>query len=65
MREEISLETVVILDSILGFMDRESKKITETIIWPDIYRKITKYKPFVDFNKVKCVDILKKGFTKP
>jgi len=65
MREEISLETVVILDSILGFMDREGKKITETIIWPDISRKIMKYKPFVDFNKIKCIDIIKKGFTKP
>lgn len=65
MRDEISLETVVILDSILGFMDREGKKITETIIWPDISRKIMKYKPFVDFNKIKCVDIIKKRFTKP
>ena len=65
MREQISLETVVILDSILGFMDREGKKITETIIWPDISRKIMKYKPFVDFNKIKCVDIIKKRFTKP
>ena len=65
MREEISLETVVILDSILGFMKREGSKITETIIWPDISRKITKYKPFVNFNKDKCVSIIKKGFTKP
>ena len=65
MREEVNLETVVILDSILGFMDREGSKITETIIWPDIYRKVMKYKPFVDFNKAKCIDIIKKGFTKP
>ena len=65
MREEVNLETVVILDSILGFMDREGSKITETIIWPDIYRKVMKYKPFVDFNKSKCVDIIKKRFTKP
>ena len=42
MREEIHLETVIILDSIIGFMERESKKITETIIWPDISRKIRK-----------------------
>jgi len=65
MREEINLETVAILDSILWFMDREGSKITETIIWPDIYRKVMKYKPFVDFNKAKCIDIIKKGFTKP
>ena len=55
MQEEILLETVVILDSILGFVERENEKITDTIIWPDIYRKITKYKPFVkvSFNKFK------------
>ena len=63
MREEISLETVVILDSILGFMDREGKKITETIIWPDISRKIRKYSPFVKFDHVKMLNIVKKGFT--
>ena len=45
MQEEILLETVVILDSLLGFVERENKKITDTIIWPDIYRKIMKYKP--------------------
>ena len=50
MQDEILLETIVILDSLTGFMDRENKKITETIIWPDIYRKITKYKPFVKFD---------------
>tara|TARA_B100000902_G_scaffold377998_1_gene410787 strand:- start:319 stop:909 length:591 start_codon:yes stop_codon:yes gene_type:complete len=63
MQDEIHLETVVIVDSITGFMDRESKKISETIIWPDIYRKITKYKPFVKFNKDRCISVLKKSFT--
>ena len=63
MREEINLETVAILDSILGFMDREGSKITETIIWPDISRKIKKYSPFVKFDYVKCLSIVKKGFT--
>ena len=64
LQDEIHLETVVILDSITGFIDRENKKISETIIWPDIFRKITKYKPFVKFDKTKCVNILKKTFTK-
>ena len=63
LQDEIHLETVVILDSITGFIDRENKKISETIIWPDIFRKITKYKPFVKFDKTKCVNILKKTFT--
>ena len=63
MREEVLIETVIILDAILGFMERESKKITETIIWPDISRKIKKYSPFVKFDYVKCLSIVKKGFT--
>ena len=63
MQDEILLETIVILDSLTGFMDRENKKITETIIWPDIYRKITKYKPFVKFDTKKCRSILIKEFT--
>ena len=64
MQDEILLETVVILDSILGFVERENKKITDTIIWPDIYRKIMKYKPFVKFDRNKCLNLLKDTFTK-
>ena len=52
------------LNDILGFMDREGKKITETIMWPDIYRKVTKYAPFVEFNREKVINIMKKSFTK-
>ncbi len=63
LQEEIHLETLVILDSILGFMQRESKNISDTLIWPDIQRKILKYAPFVNFDKDKCVNICKKGFT--
>ena len=65
MQDEILLETVVILDALTGFVERENKKITDTIIWPDIYRKIMKYKPFVKFNRDKCINLLKKTFTKP
>ena len=64
MQEEILLETVVILDSLLGFVERENKKITDTIIWPDIYRKIMKYKPSVKFDRDKCLNLLKDTFTK-
>ncbi len=62
MQEEISLETVVILDSIFGFIDRESVKISDTIIWPDTKRKIKKYTPFVNYNKDKCMKLLTNVF---
>ena len=63
MEEEVSLETVVILDSLTDFVYWEGKKITETLFWPDVSRKITKYSPFVNFNREKCLDIVKKRFT--
>ena len=62
MQEEISLETVVILNSIFGFIDRESKNISDTIIWPDTRRLIEKYTPFVNFNVDKCKKLLTKKF---
>jgi hypothetical protein len=63
MQEEISLETVVILNSLIGFIQKESKNISDTLIWPDIKRKIEKYSPFVDFDSTKMKLILLKGFT--
>ena len=65
MEEDITLETIVILNSLTGFVQKEGKKITETILWPDVSRKILKYSPFVNFKKDKCLNIIKKGFTKP
>ena len=62
LQEEISLETVVILDSILGFVERESDNITDTIIWPDLKRRINKYKPFVNYTKDKCMKLLTNVF---
>ena len=65
MQEEVTLETVVILNSILGFISREDSKIKDTIIWPDQKRLIEKYTPFVKFNPNKVKDICRKTFTKP
>ena len=63
MEEEVTLETVVILNSITGFVSREGHKITETLFWPDVSKKIIKYQPFVNFDKNKFVELTKKRFT--
>jgi hypothetical protein len=62
MQEDISLETVVILNSLLGFIQREDSKISDTIIWPDNKRKIEKYTPFVNFDINKCKTMLMEKF---
>ena len=58
--EEVSLETFIILDSILHFIPAFNEKIQESVIWPELYSMCTKYAPFVVVNKQKYVDILKK-----
>jgi hypothetical protein len=63
MEEEVTLETVVVLNSITDFVNREGHKITETLFWPDVSKKITKYQPFVNFDKSKFVELTKKRFT--
>ena len=58
--EEISLETFIVLDSILNFSSKFNEKIEETVIWPELYSMVNNYAPFVVVNKQKYVDILKK-----
>ena len=58
--EEVSLETFIILDSILHFIPAFNEKIQETVIWPDLYSICIKYAPFLNVKKQKYVDILKK-----
>ena len=58
--EEVSLETFIILDSILHFIPDFNEKIQETVIWPDLYSMCIKYEPFLNVKKQKYVDILKK-----
>jgi hypothetical protein len=58
--EEVSLETFIIMDSILNFTSNFNEKIEESVMWPNLYNMCTKYAPFVVVNKQKYVDILKK-----
>tara|TARA_Y100000296_G_scaffold72235_1_gene88451 strand:- start:418 stop:999 length:582 start_codon:yes stop_codon:yes gene_type:complete len=48
--KKISLETMVILDKILGYKTHWDKAISETYIWPDISKRLDKYSPFVNID---------------
>jgi hypothetical protein len=50
---QIHLETLVILDSLLGFVKTWDKQIKEPYIWPSVSLKLKKYKPFLSYNKKK------------
>ena len=58
--EEVSLETFIILDSILHFIPAFNEKIQESVMWPTLYSMCSNYAPFLNVNKQKYVDILKK-----
>ena len=59
MRENIGLETLVIMDDIMNFFPMWVKKIDDDIIWPNYKRICGKYKPFLLYDKTKYTNILK------
>lgn len=61
LQEDISLETAVILEKMLGFTKRLDKKIRETLVWPELSLKIRKYTPFVnaDMSNLKKITLEK------
>ena len=63
LQDEISIETVVIINKLTGFMNKADKEITETILWPDISLKIRKYDPFVRVKLDNMKKIVLRVFT--
>jgi hypothetical protein len=63
VRGDINIESVVIIDQLTNFMNDADKQITETIVWPELSRKIRKYKPFVHFDLEKAKNIVLRVFT--
>ena len=63
MAGDINIETVVILNQLTGFMNKADKEITETIVWPDVSRKIRKYSPFVSYDLEKAKNTVLRVFT--
>lgn len=59
MREELSLESFVILDMCLGFIERLDKKIGEDRNWMLVKRKSEKYKPFLERLNIDVQNIKK------
>ena len=59
---KISTETLIIMDYHLNFIKDWQEKITDKIVWPNFYKKITKFKPFLKFNQTETKLILREVF---
>ena len=59
MRGEILIETLTIMNDIMGFFKTWDKTISDDIIWPKYRLKCLKYAPFLEYDKQKFKDIIK------
>ena len=61
---DVSLETIIIMNDIMNFIPMWSKKVTDDLIFPEFIRLCDKYKPFIHYDKVKMLGILKSKLVK-
>jgi hypothetical protein len=59
LARRINFETFIILDDILSFSKRLNKNIKETVLWPKLYDRMIRYKPFLIYNVTKYKKTLK------
>lgn len=58
IQHNISIETLIILNDLCSFTRHWNKKIEDKVIWPSLYNKCKKYRPFLKFDKEKLKQIV-------
>ncbi len=53
LAKKINFETLIILDDILKFTKKLNKDITEKVLWPKLFDRMKRYKPFLSYNITK------------
>ena len=53
LQGEVNIETLVVLDDLLSFSRKWTRRIEEKIIWPQVNNLYKKYKPFMQYDKDK------------
>jgi len=64
LRGEINIETLIILNDICKFFGHWNKNIVDPVVWPSVYLKCKKYKPFFNFDKFKMKEIMLERWNK-
>ena len=54
MREDISFETAIIIDSLTNCFSYWDDKMKDDIIWNEVKRELLTYKPFIKFDEEEC-----------
>ena len=53
LSKRINFETFILLDDILSFSKQLNKNISEKVLWPKLYDRMIRYKPFLRYNVTK------------
>ena len=61
IQRSISLDTLIILDMVLGFMPQWDKSFSDPL-WEGLSFKVKKYRPFLSISKPKYVKLIKEKF---
>jgi hypothetical protein len=54
LAKRISLESMVILQGLVGFVKQFDKELKDDLVWPDSRRLIVKYGAFLNYDSEKC-----------
>ena len=63
LQQEINLETLIILDDLVSFMRKWNRRIQDPIVWPQVYMRCKKYRPFFEYDKEKMKKIVLDKFS--
>lgn len=53
LSKQISIQTVILLDSLCNFLDNWDRHLQSDFLWPEIKHKFDKYRHFLEFDKQK------------
>jgi len=50
----VSIEAMIILDSLVEYTKNWNKKLSDDVVWPNIYKILENYKKLLTFDRNKC-----------
>jgi hypothetical protein len=59
---KITAETMIAFDMITNMLDTWNKIIQDDIVWPEVYRQLSKYRPFVKADKSSIKKVMRDVF---
>ena len=60
---KIAAETVIAFDMVIDTLNSWNSIIEDTIVWPEVYRQLSKYKPFVKVEKDAVKKVMRDVFS--